>query len=221
MNKSSLFVAIPAYSSVSVPTIGTIIGLTSSKNIEVTLSVIPNSALLTQARAELLSIFINNKKYTHMLMLDSDMSVDANLITKMLQTELDVVTTCYLSRHSKQPLINLVDDKEPPIQTINGSKVIRVESTGLGCVIISRKVANDLTMVYPELKYMTSNNQEAWDIFSTTLEPDKNGTVRFYGEDVSFFRRISYCDIPIHCMVDATISHAGLEFNLNNFLQKE
>jgi hypothetical protein len=82
---------------------------------------------------------------THLLFIDSDMLIPADLAEKLLSHDKDIVSVLYYGRTKPEPMFQVRKNGE--LQTIQFPKnsLIQADSVGLGACLIKRKVIEDLS----------------------------------------------------------------------------
>ena len=72
-----------------------LIALASQKKIEIQIGTIGNESLVTRARNTLVQLFMDEKKYTHLLFIDADIAFNPESVFRMLDLDQDVTTGVY------------------------------------------------------------------------------------------------------------------------------
>ncbi|MFK7944362.1 MAG: hypothetical protein AB8B85_15810 [Paracoccaceae bacterium] len=101
--KPVLLIALPTMGEISTPTVKCLIGLTQAlarAKIAFGFETYEFSDIVF-SRNQLMSIFQTRKQFTHMLMLDSDMSVEPKAIFRLLEFGADFVATAYPQKNPK------------------------------------------------------------------------------------------------------------------------
>lgn len=213
-----VFIAVPVYGGVSALTMGCILQVLNS-GLPAQLSIYPDCALVTLARSELLASFLHSD-CTHLFFIDTDISFNPMLVRQMAESGKDVVANAYVGRHPPyDPMINLVSPYNL-VKGANGSKMLEIHSTGLGCCMVSRKAAEETCKLFPELEYQSAHGHNAWALFLEAIRPaPPDNILKFMGEDIMFFFRLREAGFPAFTMVDATITHSKRDFCLANDLE--
>jgi hypothetical protein len=220
---AAIFVAIPSYIGISDDQAA---ALYAKKDLEaagheVSPAVLKHIALIDLARAELMSLFMSTK-CSLMLCLDDDISIDAVSVSKMVSAmsgDVGVVSAPCKMR-SEGNLYNVVPTSAPDTQ-----RLVECAWTGLGCVMISRKVVSHMYKAYPRLWYKSQLRQgaAAVGLFNSMIVDDPSdpgGPGNYIGDDRAFSFRVSQAGLLIHAYVDAVTYHRGLRGCLGEDLRK-
>jgi len=155
------------------------------------ISTIGNESLITRGRNYFVSLMLSNKKYTHILYVDADITFDPQSVIRMVQSEKDVVAGAYakksinwgkvhelITKNPSLPIdvleplshdyaINILHQKNPSeinIPIVNG--FMKVSYVATGFLLIKRQVLEKLVQVHPEWKY--NNDVGGYDNGSNT-----------------------------------------------------
>jgi hypothetical protein len=217
-----IFIGIPTYGDVSAATMCCVLSTLTSCGYPGTLSVYPGCAIIALARSELLGRFLLSD-CTHFLFLDSDISFSGNLVKRMMETNVDVVTGIYLSRKTPhEPMFNRLEPYNI-ITTGNDEKLLEIHSAGLGCVLVSRKAIEDTCKFFPTLEYISRDTEKpSYCLFMEGLgkSPDEE-KIRFWGEDIMFFSRLRDAGFHPYAIIDTVINHDGHDYRLSDTLKQE
>lgn len=170
--KPVLLIAMPTLGQIVTPTVRCLIGLTQAlarARISFAFETYEFSDIVF-SRNQLMALFQTRKKFTHMLMMDSDMAVEPSAIFRLLELGVDFAATAYPQKHPRwarfRQLIeaeaHLPDDQKSSIAEIlsrtwvwnhqraqfgGGEWVakkkngfITVPATGTGLMLLSRRV---------------------------------------------------------------------------------
>ena len=100
--------------------------------------------VISYQRTMLVKDFLENKEYTHLLFLDSDMSFPNDVIVKLLEHNKDVCCGTYRNRQDTHYTTYLIlpDQKElvPVLGIDKGDGLQEVLANGTGCMLIKREV---------------------------------------------------------------------------------
>ena len=122
--------------------------------------------------------------------LDSDIIYPANIISKLMSTNKDMVTGIYHKRIAPYTpcVYKLVEDKLQPYLDYPEDKLFNVEAAGFGCMLMKVKVI-----------------KAVYDKYGGCFFP-VNGVG---GEDLSFIRRAKECGIEVWCDSSVRCGHIG------------
>jgi hypothetical protein len=210
-------------------------------NIEFDVNIIENESLIQRARNNIVSNFLNNETFTHLMFLDADLTFEPARIIELLISGLPICGCLYpkkgldLSKvKSKLNSIEITSDllKDNPIGFLNGcsdfvvnyeqkinivnNKFINVRHIGTGFMMIQRKVFIDLIDKYPEKSYTCqTNRQNLYNFFDCIIDPISN---RYLSEDYYFCDLVKTVGYTCHVLLDSEISHTGTYHFTGNFI---
>lgn len=184
-----------------------------------------NESLITRARCRMLTQFIENPMFTHVMWIDSDITFEPEQFLALLDADVGVIAAAYpLKRYFFQ------EEGEPAKPTaailqyaysIDGgqAKIIdgrRIEALDVatGFMLIQRDVIEQMIEAYPE-SFVSDSVGDAgkrhYLLFDTMLDGD-----RFLSEDYAFCRRWQklggkvYLDIPASRLAHSgTVTYVG------------
>ena len=193
------------------------------------------SSLVQQGRNLLVSEFLSaDIKYDYFLFIDSDIDFDYKTIKTMIDKDKDVIACPYpmktlnwdkIWRRMNDEGIDQADHlmkagftfpvkMKDPKNIMVDDGVCEVSNAPTGCMLIKRKVLEDMTEHYPELKINQTtiiNGKETtkpnfYNFFDTYHDPK---TQEFYGEDFGFCKRWTDMGGKIYLYIMDYITHAG------------
>ena len=193
------------------------------------------SSLVTQGRNLCVAEMLNHvDHYTHLLFIDSDIDFQAKTIFKMLEFDKDIIANPYpmktldwdkIWKRISDGKIKNKDDlmragytfplkvKDP--NHIEASKgLIEITHAPTGCMLIKRKVLEDMIKHYPDLEIFQPtiiNGKEVkkhnmFNLFDTLHDPK---TKRYFGEDFGFCQRWADMNGKVYIYVNDYITHVG------------
>lgn len=129
-------------------------------------------------------------KVDYVMWLDSDIIYPADIVTKLMSHNKDMVTGLYYKRTPPYTpcIYKLEEDKLQPYMDYEEDKFFKVEAAGFGCMLMK---ANVIKAVH--------------DKFGGCFFP-VNGVG---GEDLSFIRRAKECGIEVWCDSSIKCGHVG------------
>ena len=167
------------------------------------------------ARAELVGRMLSSPA-THLLFLDSDNAIPPDVLQRMIETDLDIVSVICPLRQQPEKL-NLLSSKggtRSAMTMANGHRVFEIEASGLACVLIQRRVLERLYELHSSLIYKSA---QSGDRLHCALF---NHIVRdgiYHGEDASFFVRARAAGFRPFALYDAPIRHDTIAFNFAEY----
>ena len=207
-----LYVATPCHSEVSLHYVQSLLDLSRlchMNKIHVEFCIL-KSSLVTQGRNLCVSGFLESK-CTHMLFIDSDISIGAKTILKMLQAQKELISVPYplkafLWDKGFDEIVQGNIKKPEDLQQIFNSYpmkvadkndillkdgIIEITHAPTGCMLINRSVFDKLIEKYPEreIKQNTVINSKLvlkkhmWNFFDTLHDPIEK---TYLGEDFAF-----------------------------------
>jgi hypothetical protein len=150
-----------------------------------------NSSLISQGRSKIANFFVNNTDYEYLFFLDSDIGFDPADVLKLMDYGRSI--TCAAYPMKTIPLRYNYTVSQPQVQ--QGS-LIKINSMGMGFVMIHRQVFLDVQKKYGEELYYVPDNdssniaptqEEKTNSFHYFLEMKRGPS--YMAEDISFFTR--------------------------------
>tara|TARA_Y100000114_G_scaffold95154_1_gene88505 strand:- start:1681 stop:2592 length:912 start_codon:yes stop_codon:yes gene_type:complete len=195
------------------------------------------SSLVTQGRNLCVAETLNHPdQYTHLLFIDSDIDFQSKTIFTMLAKDKDIISCVYPMKTfdwekvwrrltTKEGAINNYKDLMHsgytyPVKVDDPSKinveggVAEVTHAPTGCMLIKRKVLEDMIKHYSELEIFQptiingkpEKKENMYNLFDTLHDPK---TKRYFGEDFGFCQRWTDMGGKVHIYVDDYITHVG------------
>jgi len=193
-----------------------------------------DSAYISKARNYFAHLLINRADFTHLLMVDSDMSFEGHVICRLLRCDKPVIAAAYSQRRmdmatfaqaARKPELSLTDltalalEYNLQIEPESGTRQVRVVDgmcrvtrIALGCSVIRRDafeslIAGGIVELRPDRFLQKSGFAGPfYDFFGEIRMGDGD----ILSEDYSFCKR--WCSIPgneIWALVDEPIGHVG------------
>jgi hypothetical protein len=179
--------------------------------------VIVGEALLDVVRASLTTVFMKSKADL-VLYMDDDVAIDGESICKMVELAATYPVISAPCRMRGDGRYNVHPTSMP-----DEHGMMVCSWTGLGCVLVTRKVIEKMYAAYPRLWFKRATMPEATlvGLFNSVVvdarEFDPNtpdGVGMHLGDDQAFSYRLRAQHIPIHAYVDAKTDHRGLPGNM-------
>jgi len=209
--------------------------------IQVSLNTMANESLITRARNLMVSTFMENSRFTHMLFIDSDVGFPPQAILDLLDADFDVSACPYprktydfskLDPHNPDPsqctsyIINLFPSTEGPTASklqvpVYKHHFIETCETGTGFMLVKRGALERMRAAYPELRHCLdtvgeNRNKMIDGFFDVMTEP---GTRRYLSEDYAFCRRWRDMGGKVYLCTRHNLTHTGNHIFRGDFLK--
>jgi len=147
-----------------------------------------NESLITRARNDFITEFINKSEFTHMMFIDADIAFNANDIIRMIECDKEIVCGVYSTKGINWELVanavrsgvpanqlkyftgstftKLID---PNFQPTDWDDLVEIAHGGTGFMLIRRDVVEKLKEVVP--RYHTPEGQVKYNMFESSLSP--------------------------------------------------
>jgi hypothetical protein len=203
----------------------------SMSNIDLKVLMRDGDALITRARANLVTLFLNDPAATHLLFVDADIGFEPEQVFRLIESGADVVAGVYPIKRvnwdkakraldSKQPKVpsaalDYVLEIEDPdhIAVVNG--FTRVRAAGTGFLMIRRHVLEKMCEhpAYAALQFFNEHSFDAlagspnrFALFECMIDP-KTGT--YLSEDFAFCKRWTDIGGEIWADLESRLDHVG------------
>ena len=214
-----------------------------SMNIGLDISTIGNESLITRARNYFVSLVLSDKKYTHLLFVDADISFDPASVIRMVQSGKDVVAGCYpkksinwnkIKELNKDEKVNkdfieqisydyalniLTKNEGGPVNIPIQNGFMKVSYVATGFLLIKREVLEKFTVSFPHFKYNNdvegySNGKNEKYFYSIFDCIVDPESKRYLSEDYAFCQRWISLGGDIWVDLLCNLNHTGsYEFN--------
>lgn len=210
----SILIALPCYGGlVSEKTTSSLFKLAkvfARQNIPHGLLTLANSSLITQGRSKIANFFINNTDHEYLFFLDSDISFDPKYVIRLMNHHKDIVAGAYPMKTI--PIRYNFSVSKPEVKKGN---LIKIDSIGMGFVLIHRRVFESISRQNPDLKYIPSikdsnhppTEKEYHNSYHYFSEMKVNDT--FLSEDISFFHRAKNVGFDTWLDTSIELEHIG------------
>ena len=193
-----------------------------------------DSSYIAKARNYFAHILLSNPHFTHLLMIDSDMSVDGHVVRRMLRADKPVVATAYSQRRMDMGVLidaarrsdltpadltalaleyNIAPESEPGTRAVKvANGMCRVRHVALGCSMIRRDafealIAAGLAPARPDGYLQRSGFQGPFHDFFGEIRLEDGDML---SEDYSFCRRwLDMEGSEVWAIIDEVIGHIG------------
>lgn len=167
---------------------------------------IPDLHDIGQVRNLMASRVANSNEFTHLLMLDNDMEVDASTIIAMLRSGNDVIGCAYPKRTGEQPIEFAFSGQPKKTETPD---IFTVDAVGAGVMLVSRTAI--LTMIEKcSLRRQSTHqfrlaNGDIFGFFDRIELPD----TMLWPEDYSFCHRWKSLGGEVYMITNHTVGHVN------------
>jgi hypothetical protein len=200
-------------------------------DIDLTVLMREGDALITRARANLVTLFLDDPSATHLLFVDADIGFTPDHVFRLLETEADVVAGLYPIKRvnwdkarrrleSGQPLspsaaLDYVLDIEDPDHVVAVNGFTRVRFAGTGFMMIRRHVLEAMCLhpAYASLQFFREHSHDELDgspnrfaLFECMIDP---ATGTYLSEDFAFCKRWTDIGGEIWADLESRLDHVG------------
>jgi hypothetical protein len=185
-------------------------------------------ALITRARASLLSQFLADEAATHLLFLDADIGFEPEQVMRLIECGADMCAAVYpikridwervkrsIEASAPDPAtaaLRYVFEVENPSAVIEKAGFIKVRYAGTGFLMIRRGAVAAMCARHPELQYKRDHSVDdgvaggrRFALFESMIAED--GT--YLSEDFAFCKRWTDMGGEIWADLKSTLSHVG------------
>jgi hypothetical protein len=185
-------------------------------------------ALITRARASLLSQFLEDEAATHLLFLDADIGFEAEQVLRLIQCGAEMCAAVYPVKRIdwdkvKQTIetarpdpaaaaLRYVFEVDDPSAVIEKAGFVKVRYAGTGFFMMRRDAVERMCARYPQLHYKRDHSIDAatisdkrYALFECMIAED--GT--YLSEDFAFCRRWTDMGGEIWADLKSTLCHVG------------
>ena len=184
-------------------------------------------ALITRARASLLSQFLDDPPATHMLFIDADIGFESEQVLRLIECGAEMCAAVYpIKRIDWQRMKNALSAEQPnpasslqyafevenPNAVVASSGFIKVRYAGTGFLMIRRGAIERMCTHYPQLRYRRDHSIDAatesgnrFALFECAIAED--GT--YLSEDFAFCKRWTDMGGEIWADLDSRLHHVG------------
>jgi hypothetical protein len=185
-------------------------------------------ALITRARASLVSQFLDDESATHLLFLDADIGFEPDQILRLLQSGADMCAAIYPIKRiewdkvkttieAARPnpaaaALKYVFEVDDPNAVAEKGGFVKVRYAGTGFLMIRRAALERMCARYPQLRYRRDHSIDAatasdnrFALFECMIADD--GT--YLSEDFAFCKRWTDMGGEIWADLESKLSHVG------------
>ena len=205
--------------------------LRASSNVELTVQMRDGDALITRARANLVTLFLNDPTATHLLFVDADIGFTPEQVFRLIECGADVVAGVYpIKRVNWEKARRALDQKRTNVPAASLDYVLeiddpdhvtvvrgftRVRHAGTGFLMIRRHVLERMCAHpnYASLQFLREHSHDAlvgspnrFALFECMIDPE-SGT--YLSEDFAFCRRWTDIGGEIWADLESSLDHVG------------
>jgi len=185
-------------------------------------------ALITRARASLVSQFLDDPSSTHLLFVDADIGFEPEQVLRLIECGADMCAAVYpikridwgrvrtvLAAGRPDPsaaALQYVFEVDDPNAVIASAGFVKVRYAGTGFLMIRRAALEKMCARYPELQYQRDHSLDAvtasanrFALFDCMLAED--GT--YLSEDFAFCKRWTGIGGEIWADISSRLNHVG------------
>jgi hypothetical protein len=205
--------------------------LRSRSNINLKVHLRDGDALITRARANLVTLFLDDPAATHLLFVDADIGFTPEQVFRLIESGADVVAGIYpIKRVNWDKAKRMLDGNRPAVPSaaldyvleindpdnivvVNG--FTRVRYAGTGFLMIRRQVLEKMCQhpSYASLQFFREHSADAlagspnrFALFECMIDP-KSGT--YLSEDFAFCKRWTDIGGEIWADLESRLDHVG------------
>ncbi len=205
--------------------------LRSKSNIDFKVHLRDGDALITRARANLVTLFLDDPAATHLLFVDADIGFTPEQVFRLIESGADVAAGIYpIKRVNWDKAKRMLEGNRPPVPSaaldyvleINDPDNIvvdngftRVRYAGTGFLMIRRHVLERMCQhpAYAPLQFFREHSADAlagspnrFALFESMIDP-KSGT--YLSEDFAFCKRWTDIGGEIWADLESRLDHVG------------
>ena len=200
---------------------------------DVTLIMNGGDSLITRSRNKLVSVFLDNPAYTHLMFIDADIVFKSAYIKRMLDFDQDLVAGMYpvkgidwaqIKKHASSDVteeklqdagLSLVGLPYPKPDGEERDGFVTAAYAGTGFKLIKRAVFEKMIAAYPETKYQVAqtfprtlnNSGNQYALFECMIDPM---TGVYLSEDYAFCQRWRKLGGKIWLDTQSPLTHVGV-----------
>jgi len=228
MKKHKILIATPAFGGqVTIAFASSVLKLTNAHRQDVTFEVqmLGNESLITRARNNFTSVFLDDESFTHMLFVDADVGFEPEEVYRLLDSGHEVCSGAYPMKFIDYPVLHEKAKTVDPmwleqachrypvffegggeVEVINGFAKAMFLPTGF--MLIARSAVTKLKSAFPEKKYHSSTTENAYTFFDCGIHED---TREYLSEDFHFCKLYKQTgnDATLWLDIRSRLSHSG------------
>jgi hypothetical protein len=201
----------------------------SKPNVEFKVLLRDGDALITRARANLMTQFLDDPTATHFLFIDADIGFQPQQVFRLIESGADVVAALYpIKRVNWEKAKRAIETNKPnapaasldyvleindPDHVVVVNGFTRVRYAGTGFLMIRRHVFEKMCAAYKSLQFLREHSLDAlagspnrFALFECMIDP-KSGT--YLSEDFAFCQRWTDLGGEIWADLESRLDHVG------------
>ena len=204
--------------------------LRATPEIEMSILLRNGDALITRARADLVTLFLDNPAATHLLFVDADIGFEPDQVIRLLGCGADMCSGVYPIKRTDwnrvrkvveagrpnpgAAALDYVLEVEDPQHVVMRGSFIRVRYAGTGFLMIRRAALEKMCAHYASLQFRREHSindplagsANRFALFECLIEPE---TGVYLSEDFSFCKRWTDMGGEIWADAESRLDHVG------------
>jgi len=204
--------------------------LLAMPGIELTVQIRDGDALITRARANLVGLFLEDPKATHLLFVDADIGFDLEQVVRLINCGADVCAGTYPIKrinwdkargaiaagrpNPRSAVLDYVLEVEDPDRIVVVNGFARVRHAGTGFLMIRRHVLDKMCQHYASLRFdhehsiadSDTGGRSRFALFECIIDAN---TGVYLSEDFSFCKRWTDIGGEIWADLQSRLDHVG------------
>jgi hypothetical protein len=205
--------------------------LRAMSNVNLTVHMRDGDALITRARANLVTLFLDDPSATHLLFVDADIGFKPEQVVRLIESGADVVAGCYpIKRINWDKAGRALEAHRPKLQAASLDYVLEIENpervvvvngftrvryAGTGFLMIRRHVLERMCAHpdYAPLRFFREHSHDAlagspnrFALFECMIDP---ATGTYLSEDFAFCKRWTDIGGEIWADLESRLDHVG------------
>lgn len=211
----NLLIALPIYRSIEVGTFQSVIKFmvdfqSKARDWEVGFDFHAGECPIGRCRNDLAHKFLENREFTHILYIDSDIVFSFDQVEKLLSHDEDIVGGYYFKKceGQAQPVCNRLSTVDEP----NERGLVKMKYMGTGFLRISRKVFEVMAQEMPELEYVCDSDNKTLkhDFWRMGVVAGPDGKKRWLSEDWQFCQFALDLGFDVWADAQCILRHTGI-----------
>ena len=198
-------------------------------NVEFKVLLRDGDALITRARANLMTQFLDDPTATHFLFVDADIGFQPDQVFRLIESGADVVAALYpIKRVNWDKARRAIETNKPNVRAASLDYVLeindpdnvvvvngftRVRYAGTGFLMIRRHVFEKMCAAYPSLQFFREHSVDAlagspnrFALFECMIDPNSK---TYLSEDFAFCQRWTDLGGEIWADLESRLDHVG------------
>jgi hypothetical protein len=203
--------------------------LRAKSNAELKVLLRDGDALITRARANLVTQFLDDPSTTHFLFVDADIGFTPDQVFRLIESGADVVAGVYpIKRVNWDKARRTIESGRPnvaaaaldyvleindPDRVVVVNGFTRVRYAGTGFLMIRRHVFEKMCAAYPSLQFFREHSHDAlagslnrFGLFECIIDPESK---TYLSEDFAFCKRWTDIGGEIWADLESRLDHVG------------